>query len=174
MSTGTYSFDWTLAEEVVEEQLVDVPVVQQASPSRVELLIPVEISSSSPSAEAINSPEMNLPAQLEPTNSPRVPSPIGQAEITNPPEAADPTPFQPETHELPMAVSAPSSSEVSALLGAPSSPVIAPTQETSHEVTTRTNSGASVFNIPNSAMLFIRVRFHHHQACHQRAIQLPR
>jgi hypothetical protein len=45
MSTGTYSFDWTLAEEAVEEQLVDIPVVQQASPSRVELPIPVEISS---------------------------------------------------------------------------------------------------------------------------------
>jgi hypothetical protein len=138
MSTGTYSFNWTLAEEAVGEQLVDVPVVQQASPSRVELPIPVEISSSSPSAEAINSPEMNLPTQLEPANSPRVPSPIGRTEIANSPEAADPTPLQPETHELPMPASAPLSSEVSALLGASSSPVIAPTQETSHEVTTRT------------------------------------
>jgi hypothetical protein len=43
MSTGTYSFNWTLAEATVEEQLVDVPVVQQASPSRVELPVPVEI-----------------------------------------------------------------------------------------------------------------------------------
>jgi hypothetical protein len=114
----------------VEEQLVDVPVVQVASPSRVELPIPVEISSSSPSAEAINSPEMNLPTQLEPTRSP-----IVQVEITNPTETADPTPLQPETHELPVAASAPPSSEVSALLGASSSPVIAPTQGTSHEVT---------------------------------------
>jgi hypothetical protein len=138
MSTGTYPFNWTFAEEAAEEQLVDVPVVQQASPSRVELPIPVEISSSSPSAEAINSPEMNLPTQLEPTSSPRVPSPIGQVEITNPTETADPTPLQPETHEPPVAASAPPGSEVSALLGASSSPVIAPTQETSHEVTIRT------------------------------------
>jgi hypothetical protein len=138
MSTGTYPFNWTFAEEAVEEQLVDVPVVQQASPSRVELPIPVEISSSSPSAEAINSPEMNLPTQLEPTSSPRVPSPIGQVEITTPTETAYPTPLQPETHELPVAASAPPSSEVSALLGASSSPAIAPTQEASHEVTIRT------------------------------------
>jgi hypothetical protein len=138
MSTGTYPLNWTSAEEAVEEQLVDVPVVQQASPSRVELPIPVEISSSSPSVEAINSPEMNLPTQLEPTSSPRVPSPIVQVEITNPTETADPTPLQPETHELPVAASALPSSEVSALLGASSSPAIAPTQETSHEVTIRT------------------------------------
>jgi hypothetical protein len=138
MSTGTYPFNWTFAEEAVEEQLVEVPVVQQASPSRVELPIPVEISSSSPSAEAINSPEMNLSTQLGPTSSPGVPSPVGQAEITNPTETADPTPLQPETHELPVAASAPLSSEVSALLGASSSPVLAPTQETSHEVTIRT------------------------------------
>jgi hypothetical protein len=134
MSTGIYPFNLTFAEEAMEEQLVDVPVVQQASPSRVELPIPVEISSSSPSAEAINSPEMNLPPQLEPINSPRVPSPIGQTEITNPTEAADPTPLQPETHELLAAASAPPSLEVSALLGASPSPVIAPAQETSHEV----------------------------------------
>jgi hypothetical protein len=134
MSTGTYPFDLTFAEEAMEEQLVDVPVVQQASPSRVELPIPVEISSSSPSAETTNSPGMNLPIQPEPISSPRVPSPVGQAEITNPTEAADPTPLQPETHELPVATSAPSSFEVSALPGAPPSPMIAPAQETSHEV----------------------------------------
>jgi hypothetical protein len=138
MNIGTYPFNWTFAEEAVEEQLVDVPVVQQASPSRVELPIPVEISSSSPSAEAINSPEMNLPTQLEPTSSPGVPSPIVQVEITNPKETADLTPLQPETRELPVAASAPPSSEVSALLGAPSSPVIAPIRETGHEVTNRT------------------------------------
>jgi hypothetical protein len=91
MSTGIYPFNLTFAGEAVEEQLVDVPVVQLASPSRVELPITVEISSSSPSAEAINSPETNLPIQPEPSSSPRVPSPIGQAEITNPTEA-DPTP----------------------------------------------------------------------------------
>jgi hypothetical protein len=134
MSTGIYPFNLTFAEEAMEEQLVDVLVVQQASPSRVELPIPVEISSSSPSAEAINSPEMNPPTQLEPISSPRVPSPSGQAEITNPTEAADPTPLQPETHELLVAASAPPSLEVSALLGASPSPVIAPAQETSHEV----------------------------------------
>jgi hypothetical protein len=134
MSTGIYPFNLTFAEEVTEEQLVDVPVVQQASPSRVELPIPVEISSSSPSAEAINSPEMNLPTQLEPVSSPKVPSPVGQAEIPNPTEAADPTSPQPETHELLVATSVPPSLEVSALPGASPSPVIAPAQETSHEV----------------------------------------
>jgi hypothetical protein len=133
MSTGIYPFNLTFAEEAMEGQLVDVPVVQQASPSRVELPIPVEISSSSPSAEAINSPEMNLPTQPEPISSPRVPSPVGQAEITNPTEA-DPTLLQPETHELPVAASAPPSLEVSALPGASPPPVIAPAQETSHEV----------------------------------------
>jgi hypothetical protein len=55
----------TFAEDTREEQLVDVPVSQQASPPRVELPIPVEVSSSSgtqsPSVEAMNSPEMNLP-----------------------------------------------------------------------------------------------------------------
>jgi hypothetical protein len=65
MNTGIYPFNLTFAEETMEEQLVDVPVVQQVSPPRVELPIPVEISSSSPSAEAINSPEMNLPIQPE-------------------------------------------------------------------------------------------------------------
>jgi hypothetical protein len=49
----------------MEEQLVDIPVSQQISPSRVELPIPVEVSSSSgtqsPSVEAMNSPEMSLP-----------------------------------------------------------------------------------------------------------------
>jgi hypothetical protein len=135
MSTGIYPFNLTFAEEAMEGQLVDVPVVQQASPSRVELPIPVEISSSSPSAEAINSPEMNLPTQPEPISSPRVPSPVGQAEITNPTEA-DPTLLQPETHELLVAASAPLSLEVSALPGASPSPGIAPAQETSHEVST--------------------------------------
>jgi hypothetical protein len=133
MNTGIYPFNLTFAEEVMEEQLVDVPVVQQASPSRVELPIPVEISSSSPSAEAINSPEMNLPIQPEPSSLPRVQSHVGQAEITIPTEA-DLTPHQPETHELPAAASAPPSLEVSALPGAPPLPVIAPAQETSHEV----------------------------------------
>jgi hypothetical protein len=133
MNTGIYPFNLTFAEEAMEEQLVDVPVVQQASPSRVELPIPVEISSSSPSAEAINSPEMNLPIQPEPSSPPRVQSPVGQAEITIPTEA-DLTPHQPETHKLPVAASAPPSLEASALPGAPPSPVIAPAQETSHEV----------------------------------------
>jgi hypothetical protein len=133
MSTGIYPFNLTFAEDAMEGQLVDVPVVQQASPSRVELPIPVEISSSSPSAEAINSPEMNLPIQPEPISSPRVQSPVGQAEITIPTEA-DLTPHQPETHELLVAASAPPSLEVSALPGASPPSVIAPAQETSHEV----------------------------------------
>jgi hypothetical protein len=133
MNTGIYPPNLAFAEETTEGQLVDVPVVQQASSSGAELPIPVEISSSSPSAEAANSPEMNLPIQLEPPNSPRVPSPISQAEMTNPTEA-DPIPHQPETHESLMAASASPNLEVSALPGASLSSVIAPAQETSHEV----------------------------------------
>jgi hypothetical protein len=133
MNTGIYPPNLAFAEETTEGQLVNVPVVQQASSSGAELPIPVEISSSSPSAEAANSPEMNLPIQLEPPNSPRVPSPVGQAEITNPTEA-DPTPHQLETHEPLMAASVSPSLEVLALPGASLSPVIAPAQETSHEV----------------------------------------
>jgi hypothetical protein len=133
MDTGIYPCDLISAEETAEEQLVDVPVAQQTSPSRVELPIPVEISSSSPSAEAINSPEMNLPIQLGPSSPPRAQSPVGHAEITIPTEV-DPTPSQPETHELPASTSTPPSSEALALPGAPPSPAIAPAQETSHEV----------------------------------------
>jgi hypothetical protein len=133
MNTGIYPFNLIVAEETMEGQLVDVPVVQQASPPRVELPIPVEISSSSPSAEAINSPEMNLPIQPESSSPPRAQSPVGHAERTIPTEV-DPTPHQPETHELPAAASTPPSSEASTLPGAPLSPLIAPAQETSHEV----------------------------------------
>jgi hypothetical protein len=139
MNTGIYPFDLTLAEETMEEQLVDVLVAQQASPPRVELPIPVEISSSSPSAEATNSPEMSLPIQPEPSSPPRAQSPVGHAEIPIPTEV-DPTPLQPEAHELPATTSTPSNLEASALPGAPSSPVIAPAQnpppaqEISHEV----------------------------------------
>jgi hypothetical protein len=139
MNTGIYPFNLTFAEETMEEQLVDVPVAQQASPPRVELPIPVEISSSSPSAEAMNSPEMNLPIQPEPSSPPRAQSPVGHAETTIPTEV-DPTPLQPEAHELPATASTPSNLEASALPGTPSSPVIAPAQnlapaqEISHEV----------------------------------------
>jgi hypothetical protein len=130
MSTGIYPSHLSFAEEIIEEQLVNVPVVQQTSPPGAELPIPVEISSSSPSAEAAHSPEMNLPIQPSPL---RVPSPVGQAEMTNPTEA-DPTPHQQEIHEPLIAASASPSLEVSALPGASPSPVIAPAQETSHEV----------------------------------------
>jgi hypothetical protein len=133
MNTGIYPFNLTFAEETMEEQLVNVPVVQQASPPGVELPIPVEISSSSPSAEAMNSPEMTLPIQPEPSSPPRAQSPVGHAETTAPTEV-DPTPHQPEAHELPTAASTPPSSEASALPGLPPSSVIAPAQETSHEV----------------------------------------
>jgi hypothetical protein len=122
-----------LAEETMEEHLVDIPVSQQASPPRVELPIPVEISSSSPSAEAMNSPEMSLPIQPEPSSPPRAQSPVGHAETPIPTEV-DPSPLQPEAHELPATASTPSNLEASALPGAPSSPVIAPAQEISHEV----------------------------------------
>jgi hypothetical protein len=133
MSTGIYSSNLTFAEKTIEEQLVDVPVVQQASPSEAELPILVEISSSSPSAEAIHSPEMDLPNQPEPPSPPRAQSPVGHAETTVPTEV-DPTSHQPEAHEPPTVASTPPSSDASALLGTPPSPVIAPAQETSHEV----------------------------------------
>jgi hypothetical protein len=107
MNTGIYPFNLILAEETMEEQLVDVPVAQQASPPRVELPIPVEISSSSPSAEAINSPEMSLPIQPEPSSPPRAQSPVHHAETPIPTEV-DPTPPQPEAHELPATISTPS------------------------------------------------------------------
>jgi hypothetical protein len=68
----------------MEEQLVDVPVAQQASPPRVELPIPVEISSSLPSAETMNSPEMNLPIHPESSSPPRAQSPVDHAETTIP------------------------------------------------------------------------------------------
>jgi hypothetical protein len=130
MSTGIYPSHLIFAEGTIDEQLVNVPVVQQASPPGVELPIPVEISSSSPSAEAAHSPEMNLPIQPSP---PRVPSAVGQAEMTNPTEA-NPTPHQPETHEPLIAALASPSSEISALPGASPSPVITSAQETIHEV----------------------------------------
>jgi hypothetical protein len=130
MNTGIYPFNLTFAEKTMEEQLVDVPVAQQASPPRVELPIPVEISSSSPSAEAINSPEMNLPIQPELSSPPRAQSPVGHAETTIPTEV-DPTPLQLDAPELPVTASTPSSLEASTL---PTSPVIAPAQEISHEV----------------------------------------
>jgi hypothetical protein len=138
-NTGIYPFNLTLAEETMEEQLVDVPVDQQASPPRVELPIPVEISSSSPSAEAMNSPEMSLPIQPEPSSPPRAQSPVGHAETPIPTEV-DPTPLQPATHELPATALPPFTLGASALPGTPSSPVItpaqnlAPAQEMSHEV----------------------------------------
>jgi hypothetical protein len=143
MNTGIYPFNLTLAEETMEEQLMDIPVSQQASPPRVELPIPVEISSSSgtqsPSAEAMNSPEMNLSAQPEPSSPPRAQSPVGHAETPTPTEV-DSSLLQPEALELPATASTSSHLEASALPGAPSSPVIAPeknpapTQEISHEV----------------------------------------
>jgi hypothetical protein len=133
MNTGIYPFNLTFAEETMGEQLVDVPVAQQASPSRVELPIPVEISSSSPSAEAMNSPEMNLPIQPEPSSPPTARSPVGHAETTIPTEV-DPTPLQPEAPELPATASTPSNLEASALPGTLTSPVIAPAQEIGHEV----------------------------------------
>jgi hypothetical protein len=133
MNTGIYPFKLTLAEETTEEQLVDVLVAQQASPPGVELPIPVEISSSSPSEEAKNSPEMNLPIQPEPSSPPRVQSPVGHAETLIPTEV-DPTPLQPEAHELPATTSTPSDLEASALPGALSSPAITHVQEISLEV----------------------------------------
>jgi hypothetical protein len=81
----------------------------------------------------MNSPEMSLPIQPEPSSPPRAQSPVGHAAAPIPTEV-DPTPHQPEAHELPATASTPSNLEASALPGAPSSPVIAPVQEISHEV----------------------------------------
>jgi hypothetical protein len=135
MNTGIYPFILTFAEETMEEQLVDIPVSQQASPSRVELPIPVEISSSSPSAEAMNSPEMSLPIQPESSSPPRAQSPTDHAETPTPAEVNS-SPLQPKVHELPATASMPSHLEASALTGTPSPPVIAPEQSSTlvHEV----------------------------------------
>jgi hypothetical protein len=110
MSTGIYPSDLSFAEETMEEQLVDVPVVQQASPPGPELPIPVEISSSSPSKETMPSPEMNFPFQPKPPSPPRAQSPVDHAETTVPTEVV-PTSHQPEVHELTAATSTPPSSE---------------------------------------------------------------
>jgi hypothetical protein len=139
------SFNLALAEETMEEQLVDVPVSQQTSPPRVELPVPVEISSSSGTqsppvqTEAINSPEMSFPIQLEPSSPPRAQSPTGHAETSTLAEV-NPSPLQPEAPELPATALAPSHIEASALPGTPPSPVVAPeqspalAQEIRHEV----------------------------------------
>jgi hypothetical protein len=136
-------FNLSFAEETMEEQLVDIPVSQEASPSRVELPIPVEVSSSSrtqsPSVEAMNSPEMSLPIQPEPSSPPRAQSPTGHEETPIPAEVNS-SPLQPEAPELPATAATPSHSEASALPGAPPSPVNAPeqspvpAQEIRHEV----------------------------------------
>jgi hypothetical protein len=132
----------------MEDQLVDIPVSQQASPPRAEPSVHVEISSSSgtqspPSqTETPDSPDMNFPIQLEPSSPPRAQSPIGQAETSTPAEA-NPTSLQPEASGLPEAASLPSHTEASALPVTSPSPVIpgvapeqnpAPVQEIRHEV----------------------------------------
>jgi hypothetical protein len=133
MNTGIYLLTWHFAEETMEEQLVDVPVSQQTSPPRVELPVPVEISSSSGTqsppvqTEAINSPEMSFPIQPEPSNPPRAQSPTGHAETSTPAEV-NPSPLQPEAPELPTTASTPSHIEASALPGTPPSPVVASEQ----------------------------------------------
>jgi hypothetical protein len=141
MNTGIYPSNLSSAENTTAEQLVDVPVSQQASPPRVELPIPVEISSSSgtqsPYAEAMNSPEMSLPVQPEPSSPPGAQSPAGHAETPIPAEV-NRSPLQPEAPELP--TTAPSHIEASVLPGTPPSPVIAseqspsPAQEIRYEV----------------------------------------
>jgi hypothetical protein len=62
-----------------------------------------------------------------------MPSPIGQAAMTNQTEE-DPIFHQPETYEPLIAASASPDLEVSALLGTPLPSAIAPAQETIHEV----------------------------------------
>jgi hypothetical protein len=74
------------------DNLLDVPVSQQASPSRAEPSIQVEISSSldtqSPlvQTETPTSPEMNSLVQPDPPSPPRAQSPTGQAETSIPAE----------------------------------------------------------------------------------------
>jgi hypothetical protein len=110
------------------DQLVDVPVSQQASPPRAEPSVQIEISSSSgtqsPPAQTETpiSPKMNFPIQPEPPSLPRAQSPTGQAETSTLAEV-NPFPLQPEASELPEAVSPPHT-EVSALPRAPPSPVV--------------------------------------------------
>jgi hypothetical protein len=136
-------FNLTLAEKTMEEQLVDVPVAQQASPPRVELPIPVEVSSSSgtqsPSVEAMNSPEMSLPIQPELSSPPRAQSPTGHEEAPTLAEVNSSS-LQPEAPELPVTAATPSHSEASVLPGTSPSPVIAPEQSPApaHEVLIRT------------------------------------
>jgi hypothetical protein len=144
MNTGIY-FYLVLAEETMEEQLLDVLVSQQTSPPRVELPIQVEISSSSgtPSppfqTEVPNSPEMSFPIQPEPSSSARAQSPTSHDETPTPTEV-NPSPLQPEASELPATAAASPHIEASALLGTPPSPVITPeqsptpAQEIRHEV----------------------------------------
>jgi hypothetical protein len=133
----------------MEDQLVDVPVSQRASPPRVELHVQVEISSSSGTqsppvqAEAPNSPEMSFPIQPEPSSPPKVQSPTGHAETSTLVEV-NPSPPQPEAPELLGIASTPSHTGAAALPGTPPSPVAAPeqnpapVQETRHEVLIRT------------------------------------
>jgi hypothetical protein len=144
MNTGIY-FNLVLAEETMKDQLVDVPVSQQASPPRVELPVQVEISSSSGTqsppvqTEATNSPEMSFPIQPEPSSPPRAQSPTGHAETSTAAEV-NPSPLQPEAPELLETASAPPHTETSALPGTPPLPVaapeqnLAPVQEIRHEV----------------------------------------
>jgi hypothetical protein len=159
------SFNLALAEETMEEQLVDVPMSQQTSPPRVELPVPVEISSSSGTqsplvqTEAMNSPEMSFPIQPEPSSPPRAQSPTDHAETSTPAEV-NPSPLQPEAPELQATASAPSHIEASALPGTPPSPVVAPeqspapTQEIRHEVLIlHLTLLPFTFSIPDSAIL---------------------
>jgi hypothetical protein len=132
----------------MEDQLVDVPVSQQASPPMAEPSVHVEISSSSgtqsPPAqtETPDSLEMNFPFQPDPPSPPRAQSPTGQAETSIPAEE-NPTSLQPEASGLPEIASASSHTEASAFPGTSSSPMIpgvapeqnpAPVQEARHEV----------------------------------------
>jgi hypothetical protein len=130
------------------DNLVDVPISQQASPPRVEPCVQVEISSSSDTqlppvqTETPTSQEMNSPIQPDPPSPPSAQSPTGQAETSIPTEVNS-FPLQPEAPELLETASAPSHTEASALPGISPSPVIpgvapeqnpAPVQEVRHEV----------------------------------------
>jgi hypothetical protein len=135
------SFNLALAEETTEDQLVDVPMSQQASPPRIELPVQVEISSSSGTesppvqTEVSDSPEMNFLIQPEPSILPRAQSPTSQTELPIPAEV-NPSSPQPEASELPGTASTPSHTEASALPGTPSSPVATPEQNPApvHEI----------------------------------------
>jgi hypothetical protein len=105
MNTGIYLLIWHLQKKQWKNNLWMSQCLNKQVHPRVELSVPVEISSSSG------------------TQSPSA----GHTETSTPVEV-NPSPPQPEALELPATASTPSYSEASALPGKPPSPVVAPKQ----------------------------------------------